>query len=196
MLRILSSSSEKMVLDNGTNPALFFGIVLCVVAVIAAYFAFPSFLSYPSDVSSALVALPFGFFVFGIISLLSASWTTVTVTRSHGHMVLFKKKLCRTEKTTYDITNIQRVELRMSHVLKKVNMAPSGAGALLSQPFLQPRKVTIAEDVVVLKNGKEIMIGRSEGVSESMGLGFSAAESSTLSRIATFMGVRFVRVGE
>ena len=48
----------------------------------------------------------------------------------------------------------------------------------------------------MLKNGTEIMIDRSEGVSESMGQGFSDAESSTLSDVATFMGVPLVKIGE
>ena len=196
MVRILRSGADEMVLDDGLNSSLLFGIILLVVAIVVAFFAVPSFASYPSVVTSSLLVLPIGLSLLAVMSLLSACWTTVIISKSRGHITFLKKKLFRAETTTYDLANVQRLEFRINYSFKKVNMAPNLAGALLIQPFLQPREITTADSVIVLKNGTEIMIGRSEGVSESMGQGFSDAESSTLSDVATFTGVPLVKIGE
>jgi hypothetical protein len=196
MVRILASSSEEMVLDNGLNPSLLFGIILLAAAIVIAVFALPSFASYPSVVSSPLLALPIGLILLGVRFLLSACWTTVIISKSRAQIAIVKKKLFRAETTTCEFTNIQRVEFRINQALKKVNMAVNPVGALLTQPFLQARNVTIMESVIVLKNGGEIVVGRSEGVSESMAPGFGKTESSPLSHLAAFIGVPFVKIGE
>jgi len=77
-----------MILDDGIHPALLFGLGSIIIAVIAAFYAYPFFISYPSISGIQIVVLPAVFLVLGIVSLLSASWITVTISKAHHEDVV------------------------------------------------------------------------------------------------------------
>src|SRR5258708_7085970 len=108
MARILVNTSYEMILDDEIHPHSSFALGFIIIAVIAAFYLYPFFISYPSVSSVQIVVLPAVFLVLGIVSLLSASWITATISKAHHRIFIQKRTLFRADTTTYGIRDLFR----------------------------------------------------------------------------------------
>src|SRR5271154_6435604 len=140
-MKIISRSSDELVLQEGSTSGIVVGAVLTVAGVLAGYFLRQS-TPYAIWIGLAVV-------IVGIFVVLFSSSITVTANKLRGQVFYEKKRLVGGNNSTYAIADIFRIETRRQWRVD--NTPPSG-----NQASAGPQQVLVAQSVIVFKDGREL----------------------------------------
>ena len=183
-MKIVSQSSDEMVLHEGSLQGLFVGIVFVIAGVLIAYFKHAS---QPMFLWIGLAAA-----AVGAIVICFASSITVDATKSRDELVYQKKRLVGGATTNYKISEVLRIETRKQWRIEN-------AGQLNRDNPNPPQPVLVAQSVIVFKTGKELALDHQKS-SSSMNVGGAVLmsgqgnETAMANRVAEFLGVPFQEI--
>jgi hypothetical protein len=183
-MKIMSQSSDEMVLHEGSIQGMVVGIALVIAGVLGAYFLHGS---KPIALWIGLAAMVVG---AGIVCF--ASSITVGVTKSKDQLVYEKKRLVGAKTDTYKISDVLRIETRKQWRIE--NATPGNR----DNPN-PPQPVLVAQSVIVFKSGKELPLDHQKN-SSSMQVGGAVlmsgqgSETAMANRVAEFLGVPFQEI--
>jgi hypothetical protein len=183
-MKIVSQSSDEMVLHEGSLQGLFVGIVFVIAGVLIAYFKHAS---QPMFLWIGLAAA-----AVGAIVICFASSITVDATKSRDELVYQKKRLVGGATTNYKISDVLRIETRKQWRIEN-------AGQLNRDNPNPPQPVLVAQSVIVFKTGKELALDHQKS-SSSMNVGGAVLmsgqgnETAMANRVAEFLGVPFQEI--
>lgn len=184
-MKIVSQSSDEMVLHEGNIQGIVIGVACIVAGVLAAYFLHAT---KPIAVWIGLGAVALG---VGVICF--ASSITVNASKSKGQLLYEKKRLIGAKSSTYAIADILRIETRKQW---RVDNTPPSANRENAVP---PQPVLVAQSVIVFRSGKELPLDHQKN-SSSMQIGAAVlmsgqgSETAMANRVATFLGVPFQEI--
>jgi hypothetical protein len=184
-MKIVSQSSDEMVLQEGNIQGIAIGIAFVIAGVLAAYFL--------HSTKPMAVWIGLGAAIVGIGVICFASSITVDATKSKDQLVYQKKRLIGAKVTTYAISDVLRIETRKQWRME--NTAPNANRGTANPP--QP--MLVAQSVIVFKSGKELPLDHQKN-SSSMQMGSAVlmsgqgAETAMANRVATFLGVPFQEI--
>jgi hypothetical protein len=142
-MKIVSQSSDELVLKEGSASGIVVGIVLVIVGLLAEIFLRQSNMVV-FWIGLALVA-------GGVAAILFSSSITVTANKAKGQVVYEKKRLAGSgQNSTFAIADIFRIETR-----KQWRVDNSSSGNQGSSP---PQPVLVAQSVIVFKDGRELAL--------------------------------------
>ena len=182
-MKIVSQSSDEMVLHEGSLQGRFVGIVFVIAGVLIAYFKHAS---QPMFLWIGLAAA-----VVGAVIICFASAITVDATKSKDTLVYQKKRLVGGATTNYKISDVLRIETR-----KQWRMENAGQNRDSATP---PQPVLVAQSVIVFKSGQELALDHQKN-SSSMNVGGAVlmsgqgSETAMANRVAEFLGVPFQEI--
>jgi hypothetical protein len=181
-MKIVSQSSDELVLTEGSASGIVVGVVFVVAGVLAGIFL--------RQQASFVIWIALAMVLIGIGIVLFASSITVSANRKSGRLVYEKKRLAGGKTTTYAIADIFRIETRKQWRVD--NTPPQG-----NQPMPQPKLV--AQSVIVFKNGSELALDHqktssSTSVGSMVMTGGQAAETAIASQVAQFLDVPFQEI--
>jgi hypothetical protein len=183
-MKIVSQSSDEMVLHEGSFQGIAVGIACVAAGVLGAYFLHST---KPLAVWIGLAAVMLG---VGVICF--ASSINVDATKSTDQLVYEKKRLVGAKTETYKISEVLRIETRKQWRID--NAAPPNR-----QTANPPQPVLVAQSVIVFKSGKELPLDHQKN-SSSMQMGAAVlmsgqgAETAMANRVAAFLGVPFQEI--
>ena len=183
-MKIVSQSSDEMVLHEGSVQGIAIGIACVIAGVLGAYFLHSS---KPMALWIGLAAVALG---VGVICF--ASSITVGATKSKDQLVYEKKRLVGAKTDTYKISDVLRIETRKQWRIE--NAAPPNR-----ETAAPPQPVLVAQSVIVFKSGKELPLDHQKN-SSSMQMGGAVlmsgqgSETAMANRVATFLGVPFQEI--
>ena len=181
-MKIVSQSSDELVLTEGSASGIVVGVVFVVAGVLAGVFLRQE-TAYAIWIGLAMVLIGIGIVLF-------ASSITVSANRKSGQLVYEKKRLAGGKTTNYAIADIFRIETRKQW---RVDNTPQQGNQQMPQPKL------VAQSVIVFKNGSELALDHektssSTSVGSMVMTGGQAAESAIASQVAQFLGVPFQEI--
>ena len=181
-MKIVSQSSDELVLTEGSASGIVVGVVFVVAGVLAGIFLRQS-TSYATWIALAMVLMGIGIVLF-------ASSITVSANRRSGQLIYEKKRLAGGKTTNYAIADIFRIETRKQW---RVDNTPPQGNQQIPQPTL------VAQSVIVFKNGSELALDHqktssSTTVGSMVMTGGQAAESAIAAQVAQFLCVPFQEV--
>jgi Tfp pilus assembly PilM family ATPase len=183
-MKIISQSSEELVLKEGSTSGVIVGVVLIVAATLAGYFLRQS--------NSLVIWIALGAVVVGLVTILFSSSITVIANKTSGQVFYQKKRLVGAKNSTYAIGDIFRIETRKQWRVE--NTPPSAnQGASMPQPVL------VAQSVMVFKDGRELALDHQKtSSSTSVGsvvlTGGQGAETAMAAQVAKFLNVPFQEI--
>jgi hypothetical protein len=183
-MKIVSQSSDEMVLHEGSFQGIAIGIACVIAGVLGAYFLHST---KPLAVWIGLAAV-----VLGVGVICFASSISVDATKSADQLVYQKKRIAGTKTNIYRISDILRIETRKQWRIE--NAAPPNRGT--ANP---PQPVLVAQSVIVFKSGQELPLDHQKN-SSSMQMGSAVlmsgqgAETAMANRVAEFLGVPFQEI--
>jgi hypothetical protein len=183
-MKIVSQSSDELVLQEGSTSGIIVGVVLVAAGVLAGIFL-RSATPYAPWIGLALAAA-------GIAIVLFSSSITVTANKATGQVSYQKKRLIGAQNSTYAIADIFRIETRKQWRVE--NTPPSG-----NQNASMPQPVLVAQSVIVFKNGQQLALDHQKtSSSTSVGsmtlVGGQAEETAIAAQVANFMNVPFQEI--
>jgi len=184
-MKIVSQSTDEMVLREGSASGIAVGIVMAIAGILVAYFLHAS---KPVTVWIGLAVSAIG---VGIILL--ASSITVDADKAKGQLTYRKKRLIGAKTATYAIADILRIETRKQW---RIDNTPPSANREAAPP---PQPVLVAQSVIVFKTGRELPLDHQKS-SSSMSVGPAVlmsgqgAETAMANRVAEFLGVPFQEI--
>jgi hypothetical protein len=184
-MKIVSQSSDEMVLHEGSLQGMVVGIVFVIGGVLAAYFLHAT---QPIALWIGLGAAAVG---VGIICF--ASSITVGATKSKDQILYEKKRMVGAKTDTYKISDVLRIETRKQWRMEGGGGPPNRQAANPSQPVL------VAQSVIVFKSGKEVALDHQKSSSSTQIGGAvlmsgQGKESAMANRVAAFLGVPFQEI--
>lgn len=185
-MKIVSQSSDEMVLHEGRFQGMAVGVACVVAGVLAAYFL--------HSTKPIALWIGLGAVVLGTGVICFASSITVNATKSKDRLVYEKKRLIGAKTANYAISDVLRIETRKQWRME--DRAPAG-DRQNANPTQQP--VLIAQSVIVFKSGKELALDHQK-TSSSMQVGGAVLtsgqgnETAMANRVATFLGVPFQEI--
>lgn len=183
-MKIVSQSSDEMVLHEGSFQGLFIGLVFAIAGVLIAYFKHAS---QPMFTWLGLAAV-----LVGASVICFASAITVDATKSKDALVYQKKRLVGGAITNYKISDVLRIETRKQWRIEN-------AGQPNRDNPNPPQPVLVAQSVIVFKSGKELALDHQK-TSSSMNVGGAVlmsgqgSETALANRLAEFLGVPFQEI--
>jgi Tfp pilus assembly PilM family ATPase len=183
-MKIISQSSDELVLKEGSTSGIIVGAVLIVAGALAGYFLRQS--------NPIVPWIALGLVVVGIVVILFSSSITVVANKASGQVLYQKKRLVGGNSSTYAIGEIFRIETRKQWRVE--NTPPSGnQGASMPQPVL------VAQSVIVFKDGRELALDHQKTSSTtSVGsvvlMGGQGAETAIAAQVAKFLDVPFQEI--
>jgi hypothetical protein len=180
-MKIISQSTDELVLKDGSASGITVGAVLVVAGVLVGYFLRAS--------SPLVIWIALAIVVIGIATILFSSSITVVVNKGTGKLFYQKKRMVGWSDTTYAIADILRIETRRQW--RTQNTAPAGDSNVAT-----PQEVLVAQSVIVFKDGREVPLDHQKtSSSTSVGsvvlMGGQGAEVALALKVANFMGVPF-----
>jgi len=183
-MKIVSQSSDELVLKEGGTSGIVIGVVLVAAGVLVACFLRQS-ISIAIWIGLALAAA-------GVFAILFSSSITVVANKASGQLSYQKKRLAGGRDSTYAIADIFRIETRKQW---RVENTPASG----NQDASVPQPVLVAQSVIVFKNGRELALDHQKSSSStSIGsvvlMGGQGAETAIAARVAEFLGVPFQEI--
>lgn len=180
-MKIVSRSSDALVLQEGNTSGMIVGVVLAVAGVLVGIFLRET--------------IPFAIWIavaIGVGVVLLASSITVSANRKGGQMVYEKKRLVGAKTATYAISDVFRIETRKQW---RVENTPSAG----NQPGGMPQAKLVAQSVIIFKNGAELALDHekassSTSVGSMVMTGGQGAESAIAAQMAQFLNVPFQEI--
>ena len=181
-MKIVSQSSDELVLTEGSASGIVVGVVFVVAGGLTGFFLRQS-IPYATWISLAMVLIGIGIVLF-------ASSITVSANRKSGQLVYEKKRLAGGKTINYAIADIFRIETRKQW---RVDNTPPQGNQQMPQPTL------VAQSVIVFKNGTELALDHQKTsstttVGSMLMTGGQAAESAIAAQVAQFLGVPFQEI--
>ena len=104
------------------------------------------------------------FLVIGIIMILSASWTTVTISKTKNQILVQKNELFWPKQQIFNIKDVLRIELRKGFATQKVYYLGPNPRAVpfmaiiesIRQQFRKPQQVPVSRVAILFKDGMEL----------------------------------------
>ena len=124
-MKIVSQSSDEMVLHEGNIQGIAIGIACIIAGVLAAYFLHAT--------KPMAIWIGLGAVVLGVGVICFASSITVDATKSKDQLVYRKKRLIGEKISTYAISDVLRIETRKQW--RSVHAAAPGAGGPVGDRF-------------------------------------------------------------
>jgi hypothetical protein len=184
-MKIVSQSSDEMVLHEGSMQGMAIGILCVIAGVLAAYFL--------HSTKPIAVWIGLGVVALGVGVICFASSITVGVTKSKDQLVYEKKRIVGAKTDTYKISDVLRIETRKQWRIEGAGGPPNRETANPPQPVL------VAQSVIVFKSGKELALDHQKN-SSSMNVGGAVlmsgqgSETAMANRVAEFLGVPFQEI--
>jgi hypothetical protein len=184
-MKIVSQSSDEMVLHEGSLQGMAIGILCVIAGVLGAYFL--------HSTKPIAVWIGLGAVLLGVAVICLASSITVGVTKSKDQLVYEKKRIVGAKSDTYKISDVLRIETRKQWRMEGAGAPPNRGTANPPQPIL------VAQSVIVFKSGKELPLDHQKN-SSSMQVGGAVlmsgqgSETAMANRVATFLGVPFQEI--
>ena len=183
-MKIISQSTDQLVLKEGNASGLVVGIALVIGGALVAYYL-RSANAYTVWIGLAMAVLGLGVAFF-------TSSITVDANRASGQMLYQKKRLIGGSDTTYAIADIFRIETRRQWQVQ--NSAPAG-----NSEATMPQPVLVAQSVIVFKDGREVPLDHQKNSSSmSAGgvvlMGGQGSEVALAAQVAKFLGVPFQEI--
>ena len=183
-MKIVSQSSDKMVLHEGSFQGIAIGIACVIAGVLAAYFL------HATQPIALWIGL--GAVLLGVGVICFASSITVDATKSKDQIVYQKKRIVGAKTTSYAISDVLRIETRKQWRMENAGQ-PNREQAATQQPVL------VAQSVIVFKSGQELPLDHQK-TSSSTQIGGAVLmsgqgkESAMANSVATFLGVPFQEI--
>ncbi|MGA3023311.1 MAG: hypothetical protein ABSF98_00940 [Bryobacteraceae bacterium] len=183
-MRIISQSSDQLVLKEGSASGIVIGVALVAAGVLAGYFLRHS--------NSIVIWIALALVVTGVVTILFSSSITVVANKASGQVSYQKKRLVGKRDSTYVIADIFRIETRKQW---RVENTPASG----NQGASQPQPVLVAQSVIVFKDGRELPLDHQKtSSSTSVGsvvlMGGLGAETAIAARVAKFLEVPFQEI--
>jgi len=183
-MKIVSQSSDELVLKEGGTSGIVIGVVLVAAGVLVGCFLRQS-ISIAIWIGLALAAA-------GVFAILFSSSITVVANKASGQLSYQKKRLAGGRDSTYAIADIFRIETRKQW---RVENTPASG----NQDASVPQPVLVAQSIIVFKNGGELALDHQKSSSStSIGsvvlMGGQGAETAIAARVAEFLGVPFQEI--
>ena len=184
-MKIVSQSSDEMVLHEGSFQGIAIGALCVIAGVLGAYFL--------HSTKPIALWIGLGAVALGIGVICFASSITVGATKSRDQLVYEKKRLVGAKTATYKISDVLRIETRKQWRIQGAGGPPNPQTANPPQPVL------VAQSVIVFKSGKELPLDHQKN-SSSTQIGAAVlmsgqgAETAMANRVAAFLGVPFQEI--
>jgi hypothetical protein len=179
-MKIVSQTSDELVLTEGSASRVILGIVISIVGIGIGIFSHAS--------SPAAIWIAIGLFIIGLAVMLFSSSISVDINKTGGQLIYKKKSLIKGKTMAYAIADILRIETR-----KEWRMESSNAG---NRGVSMPRQVLVSQSIIVLKDGVELPIDHqksSSGMSTVLMSG-QGKEVAIADQVANFLGVPFQEI--
>jgi hypothetical protein len=184
-MKIVSQSSDEMVLHEGSIQGMVVGAACIIAGVLAAYFLHAT--------KPMAVWIGLGAVVLGVGVICFASSITVNASKSKNQLLYEKKRLIGAKNSTYAISDVLRIETRKQWRMQ------GGGGPPDRNTANPPQPVLVAQSVIVFKSGQELPLDHQKN-SSSMQVGGAVlmsgqgSETAMANRVATFLGVPFQEI--
>jgi hypothetical protein len=181
-MKIITQTTDEMVLKDGNASGLVLGIVLALGGLgFGGYY-------YPAHGWSTAMWVVVVFFLVGLAAVFTSTATTVDINKPNNQINYQRKRLIGGSQATYAVSDVLRIETRRQWRTETTGGANNR----------QTRQVLVSQSVIVLKNGAELPLdhetsGASIGVSNVMMSG-SGKEVAIATQVATFIGVPFQEI--
>jgi hypothetical protein len=188
-MKIINQTENELVLKDGSASNIVFGIVFLLIGLAIGYSGYNS--------GSKAVWVGVALFVIGLLIALLSSTIGIDFNKASGQFTYRKKNLIGGKTTTYNFTDVFRVETRKQWQTENTSR---GAG---NTRISMPREVLVSQSVIVFKDGRELPVDHqkknSQGMSGIIGsasvlMGGQSKEISIANQVATFLGVPFQEV--
>lgn len=187
-MKILNQTTEEMVLKEGS---LISNIIIGSIFIIAgSYFTYT--IISGGTVGWAIL-VPIIFAISGLLWILLCPVVTVLIQKTPGTIRYEKKRVVGATTSTYNISDIVRVELRKQWQTER------GTSKEGDTVVTHTRQVLVSQTIVVFKDGTELPFGQTKS-SGGMSGGFSVLmggqgkEMAFANQVAQFLGVPFQEV--
>jgi Tfp pilus assembly PilM family ATPase len=183
-MKIISQSSDELVLKEGSASGMVVGVVFAVAGVLAGYFLRQS--------NPLVIWIALALVLIGCAVILFSSSITVIANKASGQVFYQKKRLVGGQNSTYAIGDIFRIETRKQWRVENTP-PPGNQGASMPQPVL------VAQSVIVFKDGRELPLDHQKTSSRtSVGsvvlMGGQGAETAIAAQVAKFLSVPFQEI--
>ena len=184
LMKIMSQSSDELVLKEGGASGMVFGMMFAIIGALVGYFARAS--------SPYAIWIGLGFAIVGLVAIFMSSSITVDIQKSAGQLAYQKKRLIGGSSASYAITDVLRIETRKQWKVER-------AGASNEERMSMSRQVLVSQSVVVFKDGKELPLDHqkqssSMGIGSAVLIGGERTEVALANQIANFLGVPFQEI--
>jgi hypothetical protein len=183
-MKIISQSSDELVLQEGSAAGIVVGAVLAVAGVLAWYFLRQS--------NPLVIWFALAFVVIGLGTILFSSSITVVANRATGQLLYQKKQLVGGQDSKYAIADIFRIETRKQWRVERTQTSGDQGASV-------PQQVLVAQSVIVFKDGRELPLDHqktssSVGVGSVVLMGGQGRETAIAAQVATFLSVPFQEI--
>lgn len=183
-MKIVSQSSDELVLKEGGTQGIVVGAAFVIAAPLVWYFLHES--------NPIVVWIALAVFIVGIVVVLMSSSITVTANRATGQMLYQKKRLTGGQDSTYAIADIFRIETRKQWRIDNTPAQGNQGGSV-------PQPVLVAQSVIVFRDGREVPLDHQKTSSRtSVGgtvlMGGQGAETAVAAQVAKFLNVPFQEI--
>lgn len=183
-MKIISQSTDELVLQEGGASGIAIGAVMVVAGVLVAYFEHAA---KPFTIWIALALV-----LVGVGVVLLSSSITVNANKTSGRLSYEKKRLMGGQTSSYAIADILRIETRKQWRVENTPNAGNQDGSV-------PQQVLMAQSVIVFKDGRELALDHQKNSSTmSVGpavlMGGMGTEVALANRMATFLNVPFQEI--
>ncbi|HTB14324.1 MAG TPA: hypothetical protein VK752_22290 [Bryobacteraceae bacterium] len=181
-MKIVSQSSDELVLKEGSTQGIVVGSVLVVAGVLAGIFL--------RDANPYMIWIALAAALVGIAVILFSSSITVTANKTSGQVLYQKKRIVGGQDSNYAIAEIFRIETRKQW---QVQNAPPSGNQQPSMPQL------VAQSVIVFKDGREVPLDHQKTSSTTtvgpvVLMGGQGAETAIAAQVAKFLNVPFQEI--
>jgi hypothetical protein len=183
-MKIISQSSDQLVLKEGSASGIAIGAAFTVGGVLVGIFLRQS--------SPIVIWIALAMVLIGIGTILFSSSITVAANKASGQLFYEKKRLIGGQTSTYAIDDIFRIETRKQWQVQNTT-APGNSDVTV------PQQVLVAQSVIVFKDGRELALDHQKNSSTTtvgsvVLMGGQGAETALASKVATFMNVPFLEI--
>ncbi len=183
-MKIISQSSDQLVLQEGSASGIAVGVVFVIVGVLVGYFLHQS---NPIVIWIALAVV-----LLGLAVILFSASITVDANKAAGQISYQKKRLIGGRNSTYAIADVLRIETRKQWRVQ--NSPPAG-----DQNVSIPQPVLVWQSVVVFKDGRELPLDHQKTsstttIGPAVLMGGQGAEVAIATQMANFLSVPFQEI--
>jgi len=189
-MKIVSQSSDELVLKEGSASGIFLGIIFALAGALAVYFLHAS--------SPVAMWIGLAFVVIGLGFVFFSSSITVDANKTSGQILYQTKRLIGGSSKTFAVADVLRIKTR-----KQWKMESGNNGGAGGRDASMPRQVLVSQSVIVFKDGQELPLDHQKDSSSGMSfgpvgstvlMGGQGKEMAIATQVANFLGVPFQEI--